>query len=168
MRRTSNLLVLLASIAVVVPALTSCRVGYPFRGPWYDPAKGVVHPAAGREVFVAVTQGDIASGQDSALSGQLRWVLRTMDEHDGLIGYAVRRQLLGRRVWTTSVWVDRASMLRFVRSPQHREAISRGGVPRSSIIAAYASVEAARVPLDWREAERLLEPTRQTGAPDHE
>lgn len=168
MRRTKALLVFLAGVAALVPALTACRVGYPFRGPGYDPSKGVVHPAAGRDVFVAVTRGDVASGRGSAFSEQLQSVLSTMDEHDGLIGYSVRKQLVGRRVWTMSVWIDRASMERFVRSPQHRDAISRGGIPRSAFVAAYTSVEVGRVPFGWPEAERLLEAGPSRGMSDDE
>lgn len=162
MSRFKSLVLAVACAILLIPLLGACRVEHPFRGPGYDATKGVVHPHAGRHVFIAVTQGDIAAGEGKAFSGHLAEVLRTMDEHDGLIGYAVRKELIGSRVWTMSAWVDRDSMERFARSRPHREAIAEGGIPRSSFIVAFSDVEIDRVPLDWSDAERLLEHASST------
>jgi len=168
MKRFQCTWLLLAGVIAAIPFLAACRVGRPFRGPGYDPAQGVVHPSAGRSVFVAVTRGDVQAGKGEAFSRQLRAVLSTMDQHDGLIGYAVRKELVGSRVWTMSAWVDRESMESFAQSPAHREAIARGGIPRSAFVAAFVDVEADRVPLSWAEAERLLRSTSVSGVSSHE
>lgn len=160
--------VLLPCAAVLILFLSACRVGYPFRGPGYDSERGVIHPASGRLVFVAITQGDVGSGKSRTFSENLEAVLSTMDEHDGLIGFAVRKELVGARVWTMSAWVDRASMERFAQSPEHRRAVAEGGVARSSFVSAYVDVESEQVPLSWAEAERLLAAAEGSGVSSDE
>lgn len=147
--------VVLATASVLF--LTSgCRVGYPFRGPGYDARQGVVHPDAGKQVLLVVTRGDIAAGAGDEFANQLRAVLDSMNEQDGLIGYSFRKELLGSRVWTMSVWIDRASIERFVRSTAHREAMNSGSIAPGSFITAYSSVDASLIPLSWAQAERML------------
>lgn len=91
-----------------------------------------------------------------------------MSEHDGLIGFAVRKELMGSRVWTMSKWVDRPSMERFLRSPEHRAAITDGGIPRSSFVSALVEVDSDQVPLTWDEAESLLAAAAIHGVRPHE
>jgi hypothetical protein len=80
-----------------------------------------------------------------------------MNEQDGLVGYSVRKELFGSRVWTMSVWIDRASMERFVVSTAHRKAMASGTITQGSFITAAASVDASLIPPTWAKAERMLE-----------
>ncbi|MEM1356167.1 MAG: antibiotic biosynthesis monooxygenase family protein [Planctomycetota bacterium] len=150
-----GLFILAAGLAVAV-IVSGCRVGYPFQGPGYDPAKGVTEPAAGEEVFVAITRGDIASGSGPAFFEQLDAVMAGMTEQEGLIGYALRKELMGKRVWTMSVWVDQEGLESFLASPEHREAVKQGGIPRGSVIYAYADWPKDEMPITWEQAEQLL------------
>jgi len=145
-----------ATTALVLSLLGSCRVGYPFRGPGYDSERGVVHPKAGSRVVAVITRGDIKPGEGNRFASALRTILHTMSEQDGLVGYSVRKSLFGSRVWTMSVWVDRASVERFVRSPAHAKAMAEGSIQNASFIAAYVQIDTSRVPLTWSEAERML------------
>ena len=147
----------LVSIASLLFLVSGCRVGYSFRGPGYDADRGVVHPDAGRQVLLVVTRGDIETGAANDFANDLRAVLDTMNQHDGLIGYAVRKELFGSRVWTKSVWTDRASMERFVQSAAHRKAMASGSIVRGSFISAAAFIDASLIPPSWTEAERMLE-----------
>lgn len=137
--------------------LGGCRVGHPFRGPGYDPDRGVVHPDVVGQVLVVITRGDIEAGGGRKFANELRAVLDSMHGQDGLVGYSVRKELLGSRVWTMSVWIDRVSVERFVNSPAHARAMAQGGIPRAPFVAAYTQIDVSRVPLSWREAERLLQ-----------
>ena len=149
--------VVVVAIAPVLLGVGGCRVGYPFRGPGYDAARGEVHPGAGRQVLVVVTRGDIESGSGKEFANELRAVMDSMNEQSGLVGYSVRKELIGSRVWTKSVWVDPGSMERFVQSSAHRKAMASGAVRKESFIAAAALVDASLIPPDWAEAERMLE-----------
>lgn len=145
------------STAAVLLVVGGCKVGYPFRGPGYDSERGVVHPDAGKTVLVVVTRGDTEAGRGDTFADDLRAVMDSMSEQDGLIGYAVRRELVGSRVWTMSVWINRASMERFVRSAAHRDAMASGSIAENSFMSTTAEIDASRVPPGWTEAERMLE-----------
>lgn len=160
----NRLLVFALRVGVVVVATASalfvvsgCRVGYPFRGPGYDADLGVKHPDAGRQVLVVVTRGDVEAGSKSVFANDLRTVMDGMNEQDGLVGFAVRKEVFGSRVWTMSVWVDRASVEQFVHSTAHRKAIESGAIARGSFISADTLVDASVIPPSWTEAERMLD-----------
>ncbi|MEM9347328.1 MAG: antibiotic biosynthesis monooxygenase family protein [Planctomycetota bacterium] len=149
-------LLLLSAGLTVALIVSGCRVGYPFQGPGYDPAKGVTEPTAGKEVFIAITQGEITSGSASAFFDRLEAVMASMPEQEGLIGYALRKELVGRRVWTMSAWVDQEALESFLASPEHRAAVRDGGIPRGSVIYAYANWPKDEMPITWKQAEQLL------------
>ncbi|MBL8962482.1 MAG: antibiotic biosynthesis monooxygenase [Phycisphaeraceae bacterium] len=156
-RVSSACRLLAAAAASVLLVAGGCRVGYPFRGPGYDADRGVVHPDAGSQVLVVVTRGDIKAASREKFANHLRDVIESMNQQSGLVGYSVRRELFGSRVWTMSVWVDRGSMTRFVRSTAHHKAMASGSIAAGSFMTAAAPVDASRIPLDWAEAERMLE-----------
>lgn len=147
----------LATIASLCFVVSGCRVGYPFRGPGYDADRGVVHRNAEQQVLVVVTRGDVKNGRAKEFANDLRAVMDTMDEHEGLIGYAARRELFGPRVWTISVWTDRASMGRFVYSDAHGKAMASATLAPDSFITATALLDTSMIPLSWAEAERMLD-----------
>ncbi|MEM7147509.1 MAG: antibiotic biosynthesis monooxygenase [Verrucomicrobiota bacterium] len=136
--------------------LSRRHVGYPFAGPGYDPAQGVTLEV-GKEVFVAVTEGQYDKGQGKIFLRQLRQVMDSMPENPGLVGFAVRKQILGRKVWTLSVWKDEASLSHFLRNQAHRQAVSEGGIPPSTFRSAYTHVSPEEIPFSWQEAVALLE-----------
>lgn len=138
-------------------ALSGCQIGYPFQGPGYDRKSGVIHPDASTKVLVVITQGDIGRGQGNKFVKQLRLVLDELSEHDGLIGYSVRRELIGSRVWTMSAWINRESLRSFTSSPAHRTAVQEGGIPREAFLEAYLHIPKNQVPLSWDEAKQQLQ-----------
>lgn len=148
----------LAGLGAFIAAvgIGGCEVGHPFRGPRYDRERGVVNVAAGRLLVVAITQGDVAGGGGRQFNNALRAVLDGMDAHEGLVGYAVRRQLFGSRVWTMSVWTDHASLRKFLASPDHRSAVENGKIPRASLVSAQVEVPAEQVPFTWSRAKAIL------------
>jgi hypothetical protein len=51
-----------------------------------------------------------------------REVETQLKDTPGALAYSLQRLLIGREVWTLSLWTDRDSMLSFVRSGSHRTA----------------------------------------------
>lgn len=156
MRQTWAWLVAVIGVGGIVFFASGCEVGYPFRGPGYERGKGVVGPGAGRELVVAITQGDIESGAKGRFGEHLQTVLATMGEHDGLVGYSVRKQLLGSRVWTMSVWIDENALDEFVQSPAHRQAMKDGGIRPGSFVYAQIRCPSDQIPLKWSSAKQIL------------
>lgn len=146
-----------AALGLAAFVLSGCKVGYPFSGPGYEPALGVTHPAADNRVLVAVTTGQITRGSGAAFAEQLREVMDSLPGEPGLIGFAVRRQLVGNRVWTMSVWTDEAALARFLAGPAHREAVRVGGIPAESVSSTTYWLPVEQVPPSWAEAVGQLE-----------
>ena len=152
-------LLLFSSLAVgAILHLCAFRyMGFPFSGPGYDPKEGVTIPVSDGKVVVAVTTGLIERGKGAAFFEHLNRVISSMPGNEGLVGWSARKELLGRTVWTQSVWTNEEALDGFLRSPAHREAARSGGIPRSSVRYAIAEVSPDEIPLSWGRAAELLE-----------
>ena len=152
-----------ALIALFSPAMTAavlitsgCKVGHVFHGPGYDPSLGVTHSKAGQEVLVAVTTGRVED--KSGFTEQLRSVLQSMPAEQGLIGYSVQKELIGRQVWTLSAWTDEQALTNFLRGQAHRHAVRDGGIPRDTVRSATYWLPTNEVPPNWDDAVKALDP----------
>ena len=132
------------------------HIGYSFRGPGYDPDSGVTAKTPG-PVIVAVTAGEIGSGEGRAFLGELKRVLDAIPESDGLIGYAVRKELLGNKVWTLSAWTSHDALNRFVQSESHRQAVKAGGISRATVRSVTLEMSPGELPVSWKRVEKILE-----------
>lgn len=156
----SSLLLLLFALLLSSAALVARHqyLGYPFQGPGFDPDRqAVTGLPPGTTATVAITYGLVDPGKGNAFLRQLRKVLGNLPDQEGLIGYAVRKQMIGREVWTLSAWESRDSLERFVASPAHREAIRAGGIPRDRVRSVIIESDIDDLPLSWEEAVALLE-----------
>lgn len=53
-------------------------------------------------------------------------VIDSLESQPGFIGYSLKRTLLGKEVWTMTVWASEKHLNDFVKSTQHQQAISNG------------------------------------------
>jgi hypothetical protein len=74
-----------------------------------------------------------------------------------LIGYAVRKELLGNKVWTLSAWTSRDALNRFVRSESHRQAVKAGGISRATVHSVTLEMPPGDLPVSWKRVEEILE-----------
>ncbi len=83
-------------------------------------------------------------------------VEKSLSERQGLVGYSMRRQILGNRAWTMTIWKDESSLLAFVRSPAHLEAMQQALPTLENASFARVELPASDIPLSWEKAEQLL------------
>ena len=102
-------------------ALAGCAIATPTT---------VVEGVAGLDddhlLTVAITEAHHAAiGRDrSNFWHHTKAVAKQMDQHSGLVQYALRRELFGTRAWTLSVWKDEDSLNRFYWSRVHAQAMA--------------------------------------------
>jgi quinol monooxygenase YgiN len=84
-------------------------------------------------------------------------VLEALPRQPGLVGYSIRREIAGDRVWTLTAWRNEQARAAFVGSPIHAEAMARA-LPTLRATR-FARVERApgEGPPTWSEALRWLE-----------
>jgi heme-degrading monooxygenase HmoA len=157
MKRSHVLLAVLAlGAASVAIALPGCRIATPFDGPGWDDDFGLRLPDAPRTVVVTVTQGTVAAGQRARVDDLTRRVVASLPEQEGLVGWSVRREILGSRVWTMTVWRDGEAADDFLVSSEHRAAMRESSTVFSATAFARVEWPAAALPPTWDQAESLL------------
>ncbi|MDX2131273.1 MAG: antibiotic biosynthesis monooxygenase [Planctomycetota bacterium] len=107
-------------------AISGCTIATPFKGPGYSRGEGVTLAGVGSTVVVSVTHARVERSKRAVFDQHSARVVRSMGEHDGLIGYSVRRELLGDGVWTMTVWRDRDAVLNFANTRVHTDAMGEG------------------------------------------
>ncbi|MEL6607194.1 MAG: hypothetical protein AAFP88_03020 [Bacteroidota bacterium] len=140
---------------VTVSLLAGCAIGPPFR------TQSALQSFQDDDlVVVGLTKA--VRGKD-ARKNRLFWnntkaVIDSLKrgEHPGLLGHAVRVEILGKASWTMTVWKDEESLNNFVRSPIHQKAIREGFAALQD--ANFARVKRALkdIPLSWAEVEAIL------------
>lgn len=157
-RPMSKLTTLLLAAAGLLLLLTQtgCAVSMPFRGPGYDRGKGVTAASADGTVVVALTRGVLDRSKRRPFDRATGDVADGMGEVPGLVGYSFRRELLGKRVWTMTVWESQQALVDFVRSPLHRAAMGAGAEATEEFLFHSVRVPKDDIPLPWSEAARLV------------
>ena len=92
-------------------------------------------------------------------------IVRQLGRSEGLVGYALKADLLHKTFWTMSAWDDDRAVARFVRSEAHQRAMTRLAPHlRASAIETFVRA-GAELPLTWSEVAELLraEPAVRAG-----
>lgn len=139
--------------ALVTMVLTGCAISTPFKWPGLEEVK----KARALEVVVAITHVVVKPEHKSEFFRETSNVADAISKSPGLVGYSVRRELLGNQGWTVSVWRDEDSLRRFVYTPEHMRAMSRGEHALKSSEFYRVKVPTESLPLDWSRILALMQ-----------
>lgn len=149
-----GLAVLFLLVLAISLFASGCRLSRPFRGPGYDPDLERLRSDLPESLLVAITAGRIESGASQTFSEDLTGVEERLEKSPGLVGYALRRELFGRKVWTLSIWESPAALRRFAMSAEHTEAIRRDSIPEAKTLT--LQLPRSELPLSWDKVDELL------------
>ena len=134
--------------------LSACSVATPFR----KVPTGIGQAEEGTTVVV-ITEATLggSSEQRSGFWTGVRSVQAVLPSQPGLIGYSLRQELLGNRVWTMTVWQSEVDVRRFADTATHRQAMQSGA--EALINLRFARIQRGqRMPVPtWEEAMDALE-----------
>ncbi len=85
-----------------------------------------------------------------------RQIQRQLANSEGLIGYSLDANVLGRTFWTLSVWEDEESLWRFVPRIPHSRAMTNLLRDMGQTEFFHWKVDGSSVPPDWEEAKRHM------------
>lgn len=109
-------------------------------------------------VVVALTEAKLSPDIDAhgVFWSRSSAVLRSLQDHPGLVGYALRFEIWEGRVRTMTVWRDDASLAAFVAGRVHARAAVEGLPALADARFARVRVARGQAPLPWPDvAERL-------------
>ncbi len=134
-------------------AIAGCAISTPFQGPGYDRRQGVTLAGDDR-VVVAITEAVLGGtrAQRSTFWDYVSQVEASLPGRPGFVGYALRREVIGNRAWTMTVWTDAESLDGFVQSDVHQAAIRTS--MEALACASFARIDAdrAEIPISWDRA----------------
>ena len=143
-----------AMLIALTTWVTGCAFSAPFKRTKLA-SEGGLSPDA--SVLVVVSSTEYRPGMRGEFFKDTKAVLATMDHQPGLLGYAVRFEIFGKKAWTMTAWKDEASLTTFVRSPAHREAVRRSRETAQNIRFASVEMPLGALPISWEDARRRLE-----------
>ena len=134
----------------------ACEISTPFSGPGYERGRGVA-PDVGDTVILALTHAVLDPKKRKPFDRYIGQVADGIEEHSGLVGFSMGKQLFGDEVWTVSVWSDREALSGFVRSDLHRAAMDAGRPAVRAIRTCSLESSPALLPVKRRVAFALLD-----------
>jgi heme-degrading monooxygenase HmoA len=111
-------------MSALLTVVSGCAISTPFK--WIDEKESGAGKTGDEQVVVAITHATIDTARRKIFDEGANRVIDSLPTQPGLIGYSVRRQIFGDEVWTATVWADETSLLRFVQSPAHLQAVKEG------------------------------------------
>jgi heme-degrading monooxygenase HmoA len=141
-------------ISLLTLILGGCAIGPPLRD-----VGGGMPSSTDPALLVAVTEATLGDDRDARARFWLgvRRVEAAMPAQDGLVGYALRREIFGSKVWTMTVWRTEADLDRFVKSDAHRTAVREGYAALVGMRSTRFSWDARRGAPAWQDALSMLE-----------
>lgn len=84
-------------------------------------------------------------------------IRRQLSDSEGLIGYSLDANILGRKFWTLSVWEDEESLMKFVMRNPHGRVMSDliSNMGQTEFI--RWKVSGSSLPLSWEEAKGRMQ-----------
>ncbi len=144
-------------IVITLAAVTGgCAINTPFRGPGYDPDRGVTLNDAGDRLLVALTHATLNERRRN-FDAEVGRVAASLADRDGLVAYSLRKELLGNEAWTMTVWRDRAALEAFVASSAHQHAIRNSAHELAAARFLRFEIDAAALPISWEDALALFD-----------
>ncbi|MEB0031430.1 antibiotic biosynthesis monooxygenase family protein [Undibacterium sp. RTI2.1] len=134
---------------VILALITGCSVSTPFKWVNGELQKKTIGAIENDQVLVAITHANIDPDKRDLFNAGAYRVLDSLPSQPGLLGYSVRRQLFGDEVWTATVWLDEESMLRFVQSPAHVQAVRESRSAVRNIQYTRLLIKRSDLPLSW-------------------
>lgn len=135
------------SISALLTILSGCCVSTPFK--WIDENKNGLAKNKDEQIIVAVTHATIDPAKRKIFDQGANRVLDSLPTQPGLIAYSVRRQVFGNEVWTATAWADEESLLRFVQSPAHLQAVKEGSIAVRDIDYSRIKMRRSELPVSW-------------------
>ncbi|MDJ0711718.1 MAG: hypothetical protein QNJ14_15115 [Woeseiaceae bacterium] len=161
-----------ALLMATLVGLAGCTISMPFRY-----ADSAAREQGGSEtLIVSLTMAEYQPGWKSR---RVFWryvgqVEESLADSPGLVGHSLRRQIIGNRAWTMTVWKDESSLRAFAGSPAHQDAIRQALPTLEDVRFARVELPAHEIPISWEQAEQLLEthgrryPQRKTTLSSHQ
>lgn len=111
---------------------------------------------ADSSLVVVVTHITLNTAERAEFDRQTRRVVASLPSQPGLVGYSVRRELLGNQAWTLTVWDAEEVRQNFVSSAVHREAMGKSAAAIAAVQFKRVTLPRNQVPADWDAALQLL------------
>ena len=142
-----KIVALMASSAL----LSSCAIATPW--PQLKPKNA---EQSEQLVVLVLTRVVLNESHRREFDRQNRLVLASMGSHQGLLGYAARKQVFGDQGWTMSVWVNDEARAAFVQSAVHREAIAKSMPALRGVEIKRLTVARKDLPATWDQVILML------------
>lgn len=137
-------------------SISSCAIATPFqKSPKFD----TIEMTPETIVILALTEVEItgSSADKSTFWDRVTSVRKSLDVMPGYLGGAIRREILGPRAWTQTVWRSEEELDLFVASREHERAM-REGAPAVKTSKFYRGRHAWKeLPMGWDVVEKLIE-----------
>jgi heme-degrading monooxygenase HmoA len=143
-------------ISLITSWITSCTVHSPFQKSEKLQNYNLTDESI---VIVALTQVETGFNPINLATfwSRVMDVRSSLDTNPGYLGGSIRRQLIGSKAWTMTVWKDSDSLDDFIYSKTHEKAMKDGAPAVNKSIFYRIKKKWKEIPIDWETAVKEIE-----------
>ncbi len=137
--------------------VSGCAISRPLSGPGYDPNMKSLKGDLNRDVYVAITNAYLNRSKRSLFDKKTQEIYKNLNTFEGYLMGSVRLKILGKEVWTYTVWENKEALDKFVNSRQHVDAIYNADPAILQMRSLVIKRKAKEAFLNWEKIEEIIE-----------
>lgn len=146
-----------AFLMLELSLVSGCAISRPLSGPGYDTSMETLKGNLDRDVYIAITNAYLNRSKRSLFDKKTQEIYKTLNSYDGYLMGSVRLKILGKEVWTYTVWESKQSLDKFVNSRHHVDAIYNADPAIIQMRSLIIKRRAREATLTWKQIEELIE-----------
>jgi hypothetical protein len=135
----------------------SCAIARPLSGPGFNSTLNKINGDPERTVVVAITNAYLDRSKRKSFDSKTQSIYKNLDTYSGYIAGSMRLKLLGKEVWTYTVWENEAALKNFVNAREHVDAMYTTDEAIKSMRSLHMNIAAKDVPTTWKQIEKIIE-----------
>jgi hypothetical protein len=126
-------------------------------GPGYNSSMKSLIGDPNRYVYIAITNAYLDRSKRSLFDRKTQEIYKSLDKYEGYLMGSVRLKILGKEVWTYTVWSNKEALDKFVNSHQHLDAMYNSDTAIMQMRSLVLKIKARDIPISWKKLEEIIE-----------
>jgi heme-degrading monooxygenase HmoA len=135
---------------------SSCTISRPLQGPGFASSGDRLNGDQERIVLIAITNAYLDRSTRKPFDEKTQELYKNLNSFEGYLGGSIRLRLLGKEVWTYTVWENEEALVRFTNSRDHLDAIYRNDQSIQKMRSMRIKILAKEIPISWDQVEQLI------------
>lgn len=136
--------------------LSSCTISRSLHGPGLAKSGDKLNGDLNRTVVIAITNAYLNRTKRKPFDEKTQEMYKSLNSFEGYLAGSIRLRILGKEVWTYTIWENEEALNRFVHSRDHLDAVYTTDPAIQKMRSMHIKIRAREIPINWNQVEKLI------------